>query len=81
MDYGLTGKHVLITGGATGIGRAIASVFLAEGADVTVSGISAAEVEEAVSALGQRCRGIAGDLTAAGEAERLHAFEIGRAHV
>ncbi|WP_457584699.1 SDR family NAD(P)-dependent oxidoreductase [Ensifer canadensis] len=74
MDYGLTGKHVLVTGGATGIGRAIASGFLAEGAEVTVSGIGAPEVEEALSVLGTGCRGLAGDLTAQGEAERLYAF-------
>jgi len=74
MDYDLAGKHVLVTGGATGIGRAIASVFLAEGADITVSGISDGEVDAAINALGKGCRGLAGDLTAKGEAERLYAF-------
>jgi NAD(P)-dependent dehydrogenase (short-subunit alcohol dehydrogenase family) len=74
MDYGLNGKHVLVTGGATGIGRAISSVFLAEGAEVTLSGLTEAEVNDAIAALGARCRGLAGDLTAKGEAERLYAF-------
>ena len=36
MDLGLTGKVVAITGGASGIGRATAHAFVAEGARVTV---------------------------------------------
>ncbi|MGV1795270.1 SDR family NAD(P)-dependent oxidoreductase [Rhizobium sp. A37_96] len=63
-----------MTGGATGIGRAIASAFLAEGAEVTLSGLTETEVNEAVVALGTHCRGLAGDLTAKGEPERLYAF-------
>ncbi|WP_448955442.1 SDR family NAD(P)-dependent oxidoreductase [Labrys neptuniae] len=74
MDYGLAGKRVLVTGGATGIGRAIAAAFIAEGASVTVSGLLEAEVEAALTALGPAAAGLAGDLTAAGEAERLAAF-------
>jgi NAD(P)-dependent dehydrogenase (short-subunit alcohol dehydrogenase family) len=74
MDYRLTGKRVLITGGATGIGRAIAAAFLQEGASVTVSGLQQSEVDSATTLLGPNCGGIAGDLTVAGEPERLLAF-------
>lgn len=74
MDYGLDGKHVLVTGGSTGIGRAISSVFLAEGANVTLSGLGEKEVKDAVVALGSGCRGVAADLTEEGAAERLYAF-------
>ncbi|CTQ50010.1 SDR family NAD(P)-dependent oxidoreductase [Jannaschia donghaensis] len=34
----LKGRHALVTGGGTGIGRAIAEALLARGADVTVTG-------------------------------------------
>lgn len=74
MDYQLTGKNVLITGGATGIGRAIAQCFLDEGARVVVSGLTDEMVEDACQALGPRCTGMAGDLTRPGVAERLADF-------
>src|SRR3954452_9882002 len=37
-DYAFTGKTVLVTGGGSGIGRAIARAFLDNGANVAVSG-------------------------------------------
>jgi NAD(P)-dependent dehydrogenase (short-subunit alcohol dehydrogenase family) len=43
------GHHVLVTGGTSGIGAAIARAFMREGAIVTVTGISAAEAEKAMA--------------------------------
>lgn len=40
-------RHVLVTGGTSGIGAAIARAFLREGAIVTATGISQAEAESA----------------------------------
>lgn len=44
-------KTVLVTGGTSGIGGAIAAAFLSEGARVVATGISGAEVHAALSAL------------------------------
>ncbi len=41
MDLGLEGLKVIVTGGAAGIGRAVADAFLAEGAAVAVCDIDA----------------------------------------
>lgn len=43
------GRHVLVTGGTSGIGAAIARAFMMEGAHVTVTGVSSAEVDNATA--------------------------------
>jgi NAD(P)-dependent dehydrogenase (short-subunit alcohol dehydrogenase family) len=45
------GRHVLVTGGTSGIGAGVAAAFLSEGARVTVTGVSAAETEAATAAM------------------------------
>ena len=42
-----TGKHVLVTGGGRGIGRAVAAAFLSEGARVSIFSRSASRLETA----------------------------------
>ena len=64
----LTRKNALITGGDSGIGRAVAVIYAKEGADMVISYLpeeqSDAEVtRQAVEALGRRCILIPGDLT------------------
>ncbi|MEU6877145.1 SDR family oxidoreductase [Streptomyces sp. NPDC046712] len=49
MSARFTNKTVLVTGAGTGLGRAIALAFAAEGAKVVVSGRSAATLDETVS--------------------------------
>lgn len=44
-------KHVLVIGGTSGIGAAIAAAFLAEGAIVTATGVAPAELNAAAQAM------------------------------
>lgn len=53
----LTDKVAVITGGARGIGLAIAQRYLEEGAKVVVADIDAAAIEEALAVLHQQPRG------------------------
>ncbi|MET0930362.1 MAG: SDR family oxidoreductase [Aeromicrobium sp.] len=46
-SYGFTGRTVLVTGGGTGIGKAIALAFVANGANVVISGRTEATLQEA----------------------------------
>lgn len=71
MDLGLAGKRVVVTGGSRGIGRAIASAFLDEGAHVAICARGAETLGEAVRALGERgdVRGRPADIGKAGDPE------------
>ncbi|HEY5936860.1 MAG TPA: SDR family oxidoreductase [Kofleriaceae bacterium] len=66
----LTGKRALITGGDSGIGRAVAVLFAREGCDIAINYLEeeqsdAEETALAVEAEGRRCVLIPGDLTEA----------------
>ncbi|MBP0495250.1 SDR family oxidoreductase [Roseomonas indoligenes] len=62
----LEGKKALVTGGDSGIGRAVAVGFAKEGADVFIlykdEHGDAAETKRLVEAAGRRCESIAGDV-------------------
>ncbi len=64
----LAGMRALITGGDSGIGRAVAYLYAREGADVAITYLpeeksDAEETRRAVEAEGRRCAMIEGDLT------------------
>ncbi|HAT1617063.1 TPA: SDR family NAD(P)-dependent oxidoreductase, partial [Raoultella ornithinolytica] len=48
----LAGKYALITGGTSGIGLATAQTFIAEGAQVAVTGRNPLALEQAQALLG-----------------------------
>jgi NAD(P)-dependent dehydrogenase (short-subunit alcohol dehydrogenase family) len=62
----LAGKAAVITGGDSGIGRAVALAFAREGADVLIAYLSeeddAKETARVVEAAGRRCVAVAGDI-------------------
>jgi NAD(P)-dependent dehydrogenase (short-subunit alcohol dehydrogenase family) len=57
----LAGKHALITGGTTGIGLETARQFLAEGAQVAITGVNPSTLEQARAQLGDAVRIVASD--------------------
>ena len=59
----LAGKKVIVLGGSSGIGYAVAEYALAEGARVVIGSSHAGRVDAAVAALGTKAEGNALDLT------------------
>ncbi len=69
----LAGKKALITGGNSGIGLATARLFVAEGAEVAITGRDQKTLEEAVAELGPKAHGYRADVTTTEDRKRLFA--------
>lgn len=67
----LSGKTALVTGGTSGIGLAAAQRFAAEGAHVFITGRRQGGVDDAVASIGDAATGVQGDITNAGDLNRL----------
>ncbi len=70
----LSGSRILITGAGGGIGRALVAELLAQGADVLLTGRTAATLQNALDAAGaspERASFVVADITDALERERL----------
>jgi NAD(P)-dependent dehydrogenase (short-subunit alcohol dehydrogenase family) len=68
----LQGKLAVITGGAAGIGFAIAKRFVDEGAFAFITGRRQKELDEAVSALGNYAVGVRGDVSKLQDLDSLY---------
>jgi NAD(P)-dependent dehydrogenase (short-subunit alcohol dehydrogenase family) len=73
----LDGKVAVITGAGSGIGRAIAELFHAEGASVVVADISGNESAVA-SSLGERALGVRADVTSSRDIQAMFDFTTAR---
>ncbi len=74
--FHLDGHVAVVTGGGTGIGRAIALGLADAGADVTVAGRRQAPLEQVaaeIEARGRRALAVSTDVTSTGDLERLTA--------
>ncbi len=69
----LNGKTAVITGGATGIGRAAAKRFIEEGAFVFVFGRRQEALDAALADLGPNARAVKGSVSDLADLDRLYA--------
>ena len=75
---GLQNKHVIITGGANGIGRAAAQKFYAEGAQLLLVDMPTLEETELAHEFKERMTYIAGDITKAETREKIREYATGK---
>lgn len=69
----LEGKVAVITGATSGLALATATLFVAEGADVFITGRRQQQLDEAVKALGDNATGVQGDAGNLADLDRLFA--------
>ncbi|MGH8235369.1 MAG: SDR family NAD(P)-dependent oxidoreductase [Rhodanobacteraceae bacterium] len=69
----LNGKTAVVTGGATGIGRAAAKRFIDEGAFVFIFGRRQEALDAAVAELGSNARAVRGSVSDLADLDRLYA--------
>ncbi len=70
----LTGKVAVVTGGNSGIGLETARRFVAEGADVVITGRRQDALDEAVKSIGKCVTGVQGDVANLADLDRLYAY-------
>jgi NAD(P)-dependent dehydrogenase (short-subunit alcohol dehydrogenase family) len=69
----LDGKVAVITGGTSGMALATAKLFVAEGAEVFITGRRQEQLDKAVKEIGKNVTGVQGDAGTPGDLDRLYA--------
>ncbi len=75
VNFSLTGKIAMITGGSKGIGRAIAIAYAGAGADVAITARGRGDLEATrteIERSGQRCLAVRADMSSDEDRKRLH---------
>jgi NAD(P)-dependent dehydrogenase (short-subunit alcohol dehydrogenase family) len=74
----LAGKVAIITGGGSGIGKAIAQAFVRESAKVVIAGRDAKKLERAAAEIGGQCLAISADVSSANDVQKLVDAALGK---
>src|SRR5690242_1062429 len=67
----LSGKVAIITGGGSGIGKAIAMAFVREGAKVMITGRDSKKLDRAAAEIGGECLVVSADVSSANDVQKL----------
>jgi NAD(P)-dependent dehydrogenase (short-subunit alcohol dehydrogenase family) len=74
----LSGKVAIITGGGSGIGKAIAQAFVREGAKVVIAGRDGKKLDRAAAEIGADCLAVNADVSNVSSVEKLVSATLDR---
>ena len=74
----LSGKVAIITGGGSGIGKAIAMAFARDGAKVVIAGRDSKKLDRATVEIGADCHAVSSDISNAGSVNKLVSTTLDR---